>query len=139
MSSCLESEALVTLASISDDPERTLRHVLDCDECRVSITDITRLRSELAGSAVRVGFTDEVMAALPADARPAAGGRRRRHLWWLAEGGLAAGAALFVAAAAGSASPGALGPTVLPLAGLVGLAVAVRSLGAPLLPHRQSD
>ena len=34
MSSCLESEALVTLASISDDPEGALRHVLECGECR---------------------------------------------------------------------------------------------------------
>ncbi len=132
MSSCLESEALVTLASISDDPEGALRHVLECGECRASISDLAHLRSEFAGSRLRVGFVDEVMAALPATDTPAPR-RRRSHLWWLAEGALAAGAAVLVAAAAGSASPGALGPTVLPLAGLVGLAVAARSLIPPLL------
>ena len=136
MSSCLESEALVALAGISEDPERTLRHLLECDECRASITDIVHLRAEFAGSAVRVGFVDDVMTALPGVAHKPH--HRLRYLWWLAEGGLAAGAALFVAAAAGSASPGALGPTVLPLAALVGLAVAARSLVAPLFPSRQS-
>ena len=70
MSSCLEAEALVTLASISDDPERALRHVLECDGCRASITGIAHLRSELVESAVRVGFVDDVMAALPGDALP---------------------------------------------------------------------
>ena len=137
MSSCLESEALVTLANVCDDPEKALRHILECDECRRSIADIARLRSEFGGSPVRPGFADEVMAALPADTplptptTPRQASASRRHLWWLAEGALAAGAAVFVAATAGSASPGALGPSVLPLAGLVGLVVAARALVVP--------
>ena len=156
MSSCPEVDTLVTLATVSDTPETTLRHVLDCDECRSSIAIVAQIRSDYAGGRVRAGFVDEVMAALPVDAGPAAGagphpvaGRirpsapapsgRRRYLWWLAEGSLAAGTALFVAAAAGLASPGAVGPTLLPLAGLVGLAVAGRSLVVPLLLLRPSD
>jgi hypothetical protein len=150
MPSCLESEALVTLGTVSADPEAALRHVLECDECRSSLRDVARLRAELspemgpeAGAfAVRAGFVDAVMAALPDDAARSAAhtaGEDRRdpvatrpsRLWWLVEGVLGAGAAVFVAAAAGSAAPGALGPSVLPLAGFVGLVAAARAILAP--------
>jgi hypothetical protein len=103
MSSCLESEALVTLGTVSEDPEAALRHVLQCDECRSRISDVVRLRAELGPEmrteagvvAVRAGFADTVMAAPPDDsaqtaAQTAVEGRREpvatrpRRLWRLA-------------------------------------------------------
>ena len=150
MSSCLESEALVTLGTVSEEPEAALSHVLECDECRSRIRDVARLRAELGPAvgvetgvvAMRAGFVDRVMAALPDDAEQVAAqtaleghrdsvATRVGRLWWLAEGVLAAVAAVFVAAAAASAAPGALGPSVLPLAGLVGLVAAARAILAP--------
>ena len=144
MSSCPEIDTLTTLATLDDDPEATLRHVLECDACRAVLTDVAALR-RLAGAAIlpRGGFTDTVMAALSEEVgsasttpthaatgaqRPVAAGG---PVWWIVLGGLAAATGFFGAAAAGAASPGSMGPAVL-------VAAAVAALAASLLPRHSA-
>ncbi len=131
MSSCLETDAVVGLAQLADDPLELIRHALDCERCRETLAEVAVLRREGGATAVvRAGFTDDVMAALSVAAEPSRSpSAGASWVWWPVQAVLAAGVAFFIAAAAGAAAPGGGGPSVLLACALVGGA----SLIAPRL------
>lgn len=115
MRSCLETDAVVTLARLADDPLELLRHALDCERCREALAEVAVLRRE-AGVAVaaRAGFTDDVMEALPAPTGPArSASTSTAWTWWPILGGLGSAVGFFVAAAAGAAAPVAVGQSLI--------------------------
>ena len=131
MSSCLDTDAVITLAQLADDPLELIRHALDCERCRGALAEVTVLRQEGgATAAVRAGFTDEVMAALSVAAEPSRSpSAAAAWVWWPVQAVLAASVAFFAVAFTGTAAPGGGGPSVLLACALVGGA----SLIAPRL------
>lgn len=138
MPSCLDTDAVVTLARLADDPLELLRHALECERCREALAEVALLRREAGATvATRAGFTDELMQALPARGEPARDSSSGAAWAWRAlQGSLTAAVAFFVAASAGAAMPGAMGPLVIMACALAAAAAVFgpRAFRAPASP-----
>lgn len=107
-----------------------LIHVASCPDCRGRLEDAAAVAAAIRpDETVRPGFAEEVMAALPARDRPAAG----RWTWGVATGGLvgAAAASFLVAADAGAGAAPMLTAGLAVVVGLVAAAVAISGRGIP--------
>ncbi|MDX1395153.1 MAG: hypothetical protein R3195_12215 [Gemmatimonadota bacterium] len=71
---CLDADDALSLTQVlGSDPAGRLVHVAACGECRGRLDEIARVREAVVARAPRAGFTDEVMAVLPATRRRGAG------------------------------------------------------------------
>ena len=116
MNRCLETATLVALSEAVGwkDAEKSLRHVLACQECREQLQRLATLRDALNEEAVPApGFTERVVRSVRLDRqlKPSPG---RGPLLGLANALLAGVTAFFVVALAGSGgAAGSPAPAVL--------------------------